>query len=506
MSGRARGTLLTSWMRSREGPGRAPDDQGVGGFGQTLRMPLTRIELLRDFGRACDLGNAALFVGAGLSMGAGLPSWGELLAEPLTRSNIPPTDDLPVAAEYIVAEGTYSRERLNQHILERVSGAGLQPTAALHHLVRLPVDQIWTTNYDPLIESTPQQDFRVFATDDDMRFIGTSERPIIKMHGSVTAGSASRWESDPVITRSDYERYENEHPRTWALLRATYLSKTMLFLGFSFSDPNIEVLQRLARLSQTAAADRHMAVLPRPEDDGTDKVRRHELRVRDLEQSGVRVLEITSFDDLTDILSDLVRRTRDARLFISGSRREDEEDATFEAACEALAVELAHRPEWELASLGGHAGWGVSRRVGRLRQAEDTYDPDHIVLHYRRREGQKPPDTLDERVGTAVFSNLEREPLVQGVLDESRAVVIIKGGTRTHEEILWATSFGAGVVPIATAGGTALEYWEAHKASPPALGGRPTSPAEWARLNSSDPTIAARACARLLDQAMFRSD
>lgn len=468
-------------------------------------MPLTRFDLIRDFGRACDLGNAAVFVGAGLSMGAGLPSWGDLVEEPRTRSNIPTNNDLPLVAEYILAEGTYSRERLNQHILAAVSGADLQPTPALHHLVRMPVDQIWTTNYDPLIESTPQQAFKVFATDEDVRFIGTSERPIIKMHGSVTAGATPRWESDPVITRSDYERYESEHPRTWALLRATYLSKTMLFLGFSFSDPNIEVLQRLARLSRTAAADRHMAVLDRPEDDGTDKLRRHELRVRDLEQSGVRVLEIDSFDQLTGILSDLVRRTREPRLFISGSRG-DETDETFEGVCEALASELAHRPSWELASLGGHAGWGVSRRVGRLRRAEATYEANRIVLHYRRREGQKPPDTLDERVGTAVFSDLEREPLVQGVLDASRAVVVIKGGSRTREEIDWATTFGAGVVPIATAGGAAYDYWALHKDSPPLLGGRPTDPAEWERLNSSDPTIAARACGRLLDQAMHEYD
>lgn len=482
---------------------RLPRDTGLG-LRQTLTMPLARRDLINLFGRACDLGNGTLFVGAGLSMGAGLPSWGELLEQPRSESEVPAIEDLPLMAEYILSEGKYSRPRLEQHILEATAAVGVEPTAALKHLVRLPVDQIWTTNYDPFVERTrPQRSARVIATDDDIRLIGTSERSIVKMHGSVTASTPPAWLSPPVITRTDYETYETEHPRMWALLRAVYLSRTMLFLGFSFSDPNIEVLQRLARLSGTAAKDRHVAVLGRPTEDGSDKRRHHELRVRDLEGSGVLVYEIDDHQQLTEILSDLVRRTRMSRLFVSGSN--SDEDPDFERLTEALARELVDRAGWETASLGGHAGWNVTRTLGTLRRAEGCYDPSKLVLHYRRREGEAPPATLDERVGTAVFSDLDREPLVQGVLDESRAVVVVRGGSRTTEEVNWALGYGAGVVPIASSGGAAHEYWQRHRAAPPDLGGQPTDPEEWERLNSPEPAIAARAAARLLDQAMYHN-
>lgn len=467
-------------------------------------MPLARRDLIDLFGRACDLGNGALFVGAGLSMGASLPSWGELLEAPRAESEVPAIKDLPLMAEYVLSEGRYSRSRLEQHILEVTAAAQATATPAMAHLVRLPVDQIWTTNYDPLIEWTdPQLGVRVIANDDDVRLIGTSVRSIVKMHGSVTATTPATWLSPPVITRTDYESYETEHPRMWALLRAVYLSRTMLFLGFSFSDPNIEVLQRLARLSGTATQDRHGAVLTRPADDGTDNRRRHELRVRDLEASGVLVHEIDDHAELTEILSDLVRRTRKSRLFVAGSNSEEDPDPDFEQFTDALARELVDRARWETVSLGGHAGWNVTRSLGALRRAEETYDPSKLVLHYRRKEGEAPPATLDERVGTAVFSDLDRKPLVQGGLDECRAVVVVRGGSRTSQEIEWALGYGAGVIPIASSGGAAHEYWQRHRGAPPDLGGQPTDIEEWDRLNSPESATAARAAARLLDQAMY---
>ena len=205
-------------------------------------MPLTRQGLISSFGQACEVGNGAAFVGAGLSMGAGLPSWGSLLEAPRSESDVPTIDDLPLMAEYILAEGRYSRSRLEQHILEATAAVGVEPTPALRHLVRLPVDQIWTTNYDPLIErASSETDHSVIATDDDVRLIGRYKRSIIKMHGSIASATAT-WTSPPVITRTDYETYETRRLRTWALLRATYLSKThavprFQLLGSQHRDP-----------------------------------------------------------------------------------------------------------------------------------------------------------------------------------------------------------------------------------------------------------------------------
>ena len=46
----------------------------------------------------------------------------------------------------------------------------------------------------------------------------------------------------------------------WTVLRASYFSRSMLFMGFSFTDPNVDILLRLARTLGTAGGDRHYAV------------------------------------------------------------------------------------------------------------------------------------------------------------------------------------------------------------------------------------------------------
>lgn len=461
-------------------------------------MPITRRDLVNTFGNASDVGSAGVFVGAGLSVAAGLPGWASLLEAPGIARDVPlMLDDLPLMAEYILLEPTYSRAQLEQHILDSTLAAGIDPTETHRSLARLGVDQVWTTNYDPLLERADAEAL-VISRDHDVRLIGTTRKAIIKMHGSISSdGSLAVWDDPPVITRSDFETYEDRHPRLWALLRASYLSRTLLFLGFSFSDPNIEILQRLARRHGTAARDRHVTVMKRPDESKPADLRRHSLRVRDLEATGVRVHEISSHNELPGLVTDLVRRTRPPRLFISGSKTDD----NFDRACEEMARALADRGAWEVCSLAGHAGWVTTRELARIRRAEGSYDASRLVFHSRRKPGP-PPVEMDERIGTSVFDDLEREPLVRGVLDESRAVLVLGGGSRTSEEIEWANEFGLGVVPLAASGGTARKYWEAHRASPPDLGGRPTEPSIWERLGS-DLDVAARAAASLLAQSMY---
>lgn len=463
-------------------------------------MPISRRELIEAFGGACDLGSAGIFVGAGLSVGAGLPGWESLLEEPRAASDIPLLrHDLPLMAEYILLEATYSRQRLEQHILDSTLAEGVEVTDTHRSLARLGVDQVWTTNYDPLIERADRAAL-VISSDDDVRLIGSTRKTIIKMHGSINPfGATPVWDEPPVITRSDFEAYEDDHPRLWALLRAAYLSKTVLFLGFSFADPNVEILQRLARRYGTTEGDRHLTVMKRPDASNADDVRRHTLKVQDLEKSGVRVYEVESHDELPGLLTELVRRTRPARLFISGS----ETDENYERSCQEMARALTDRVDWELCSLAGPSGWITTREVARIRRAEGSYDASRLVFHSRRKEGP-PPVEMDQRIGTSIFDDLEREPLVQGLLDESRALLVLGGGNRTKEEIEWAVGLGLGVVPLAASGGSAREYWEGLRGSPPDLGGRATEPEIWERLGA-DLDVAARAAASLLAQAMYVS-
>lgn len=463
-------------------------------------MPIDQYELVDSFGKSALRGNGALFVGAGVSCAAGMPSWADLLEPLRINADVPPMADFPLMAEYIVRSPHGGLDGLHYDVLEAICDADMGSIAQIHRLLsRLPLQEIWTTNYDQLIERACPGS-AVVLKDDDVRTIGTLDRTIIKMHGSIDAGPPRSWGRVPILTRTDYETYEDNFPRTWALLRASYLSRTMLFLGFSFTDPNVELLLRLARRYGTSVFDRHLTVIKRPEPNEMSALQFHKLRVADLESSGVRVCEISHYNDLQPILVALVRRTRPPQMFISGSAQ-SAPPGDIEKWCSAMASQLATTPNWKLASLGGHAGWLTTREVARILRAENTYDPGQLLFYFRAKN--EPAPSLDERVGTAVYTDLTRELLVPEVLDSCRALLVIRGGTRSKEEIDWAQSAGVGIVPLSASGGAAREYWEQTREDPPDLGGRPIDPLVWSRLDHENPLVSARAAHQLLRQAMY---
>jgi hypothetical protein len=461
-------------------------------------MPISAVELIEEFGRAAELGNAAVFVGAGLSRSAGLPDWAELLRDAAAIADVPLGPDLPLAAEYLVLSRKYSREQLAGHIREKVMAVGASPTSAHQHLSRLPVDQMWTTNYDGLIEAVCPGS-QVVVADDDVARIGAAHRTVVKMHGSI---SDTGWAQRPVITRTDYETYQGTHPRMWALLRATYLSRTMLFLGFSFTDPNIDILLQLARTLGTSVGDRHVTVIRRPSPASVDDCRLHDLRVRDLEASGVRVHEVADYSELDDLLASLVRRTRPRRLFVAGSFPKGP-DSEGLRACRAVAAQLAHRPGWTLVSLGGPSGWHVSQQVAEHRRAESCYEASDYEFHFRK--SSVPLDSPAERLGAAFHHDRSREELLPILLADCRAMVVVGGQDRTAEEIVRAESTGVGIVPIGSSGGTAATYWNDMRLTPPDIGGQPTPIEVWERLGHANPAVAAKAALDLLDRAMYHA-
>ncbi len=176
-----------------------------------------------------------------------------------------------------------------------------------------------------------------------------------------------------------------------------------------------------------------MTVMARPQASDHDGCRLHALRVRDLEDSGVRVHEIDNYSELDALLEALVRRTRAKRVFVSGSFTTG--DPAGIDACSAIGGQLAARADWTLLSLGGPAGWHVSQQVGQHRRAERTYAAPQFEFHFRK--ASRPPERLEERLGTALYHDCEREELVPLLLDECRAMVVIGGKDRTPEEIRW---------------------------------------------------------------------
>ena len=91
-------------------------------------MAIDRHDLIDSFGQALLDGTGALFIGAGISLNAGLPNWGDLLEKVRSAADVPMMLDLPLMAEYIVNSSKVGRDALEQRSWTRSPAPFRLPT------------------------------------------------------------------------------------------------------------------------------------------------------------------------------------------------------------------------------------------------------------------------------------------------------------------------------------------------------------------------------------------
>ncbi len=192
------------------------------------------------------------FFGAGMSSGAGLPSWSALvrrLSEDLDIASQPPGD-----LEYFLDLAQWHRENVRdptktvESIVARLFDTreqGRRPTLAHYLLLAQPFQHVITTNYDGLIEQTlralRRHHHRV-VRQEDVALTGRSDGPsVIKLHGDASSGQ------HVVLSRDDYETFFTRRPAMATLLEGLLLNRTFFFVGYSLRDPNFrQIYNRIA--------------------------------------------------------------------------------------------------------------------------------------------------------------------------------------------------------------------------------------------------------------------
>ncbi|MFO0878744.1 MAG: SIR2 family protein [Gemmataceae bacterium] len=189
--------------------------------------------------------SAVLFIGAGLSAGAGLPGWNHLidrLKQQLGLEGAADLDHLDVAQWFRETRG---KEQLAQ-LLGEIYGGDHLPTLAHYLLLSLPVRHILTTNYDQLLERTLLALKRFpepIVRQADVARTGGPGVYVVKIHGDATHAS------EIVLARDDYHAYFEQRPAMALLLEGLLLNKTFFFVGYSLRDPNFQqIFSRIARM------------------------------------------------------------------------------------------------------------------------------------------------------------------------------------------------------------------------------------------------------------------
>ncbi|WP_339361353.1 SIR2 family protein [Streptococcus equi] len=260
----------------------------------------------------------------------------------------------------------YSNSKKRTSIDDLIKGQFSQlvkPTENHKLLSQLPISTFWTTNYDKLIEKALENNMKkpyVKTKDEQLR--GTNhnfDAIVYKLHGDVETPE------DAVITRSDYEEFGyNKRKLFREVLEGDLLTKTFLFLGFSFEDPNFNyVIGRLRVLLDEKNTRKHYCIMKRVQDADEDyeyKKARQELQIEDLNRYGIFTYLVNKYDEITEILSTLVDRFRRKTIFISGSAY------SYSAYSQKTGENFIHKLSFELSKNGYHIVNGYGKGVGEF--------------------------------------------------------------------------------------------------------------------------------------------
>jgi len=280
---------------------------------------------LRDIGKELEEDNVAIFAGSGLSAPAGFVSWGELL-KPIADNlglDVDKEHDLVTLAQYHLNENGANRNQLNKRLIEEFSQTA-EITENHKILARLPIYTYWTTNYDKLIEKSLELAGKIADvkyTKKQLAFTKPKRDVVVyKMHGDIDHPD------EAVLTKDDYESYHVKMDQFITALSGDLVSKTFIFIGFSFTDPNLDYILSRVRVSYDRSQRTHYCfqkkVLQNQDETDADfsyRERKQELFCGDLIRFNIKVILVDSYSEITDILHAIENKHRQRSIFISGA-------------------------------------------------------------------------------------------------------------------------------------------------------------------------------------------
>ncbi len=312
---------------------------------------------INNYVKALNENNAVVFAGAGMSTSTGLFNWKDLLKPIAERLDLDIEDevhDLPALAQFFVDDQGDVRGELNQILVDQYGKMGIKPTENHEILARLPISIYWTTNYDKLIEDALKKQGKTPDVKKDNADLSVNfpkrDAIVYKMHGDIDTVSQT------VLTKHEYEDY-NVHRELFSnAFKSDYVARTFLFLGFSFTDPNLAYLISRIRTSLGKNVKPDYFFMKIDSDPKTQK--RQQVRANSLKRYGLNVVWIKDYPEITEILKEIEVRYLRSTILVSGSAE------TYDPYGRDKAVELLHELSKVISSKGYKILSGFGLGVG----------------------------------------------------------------------------------------------------------------------------------------------
>lgn len=250
-------------------------------------------------------GNVILFVGAGVSMNLGLPSWSKLIEHIAEELDYEPKiyrtfgNDLALAEYYKIEKGSIGSLRSWMDRNWHSKSIKIEESKVHEYITKATFPIIYTTNYDRWLEYSFElykKEYIKISTVSDITKIKNNTTQIVKFHGDFDND-----ESIVLDETSYFERLEFESPLD-IKLRADMLGKSILFIGYSLSDINIRFM--FYKLSNLWKKNKKVGTQPK---SYIFSSKPNPIQEKILEQWGIKMIS-SEIDDPSIALEDFLKK------------------------------------------------------------------------------------------------------------------------------------------------------------------------------------------------------
>lgn len=411
--------------------------------------------------------NAAIFAGAGLSVGTGLVNWKGLL-EDIAKEidlNVDKEHDLIALAQYY-ENHKGGRGSINSELINKFT-KDVEATENHRILATLPIKTIWTTNYDNLIEKTLESCGKTVDVKICSENLATN-RPhrdtvVYKMHGDISLAH------DAVITKDDYESYNEKRQVFTTALQGDLITKTFLFIGFSFDDPNLEYILSRIRLLLGKNTRDHYCFFKKvvkedfvKEEDYIYEKAKQVLKIKDLKRYRIQALIVDDFNEITNVLLLIQNKLKRNNIFISGAAYEYGE--WNQSRAENFIFNLSKQMAEKNYKIISGFGWGIGSSVingvlSHVYSSSKKHLDDFIILRPFPQNISDPLEraTLWKKYRLDMLSNAGIVLFIFGNKFENGKVIDSNG---LIEEFEIAVNTGLKVIPVGCTGYASKQLWE----------------------------------------------
>ena len=420
----------------------------------------------KEYIKAIQDGYAAIFAGAGLSRASGFVDWKELLrdlAEEI-QLDVDRENDLVEVAQYYCNEKR-SRSEINNKILNHFVKE-TQKNINIQLLAKMPIQTYWTTNYDHLLENELQKigkciDIKI-ESDSFATTLTDRDVVIYKMHGDYSHPAAC------VITKDDYELYNEKRQLFTTALQGDLVSKTFLFIGFSFEDPNLKYILSRIRILLDENRRTHYCLLQKINkkkynnpDDYIYDLNKQSLRINDLKRYGIEAVLLDSYNEIPNILEDIQKRAKCNNIFISGAAHEYglAWENTAPLFIRKLVEQLCHK---NYKIITGHArgigSYVVSSIIENCHSSVSKLEK-HLMIKAFPYEDNNRTDyhQIKAEYRKGIFENAGIAIFMFGNKLSDNEIIMANG---VYEEYEIAKKANAYIIPIGSTGYVAKRIWD----------------------------------------------